>query len=215
MRLMIPFVLALGLSLATASQAATATPRPVAATALAVGDMSLGSPKARVRVDEYASLSCPHCARFSNEVFPAFKAKYIDSGKVRFTLHEMITPPAALAVAGFLTARCAGPAGYFPMVEALFRRQDEIFKAGELRTVLLDVAAASGLSEAQVMACVEDESARKALDARVESALAQGVNATPTFFIDGVKVAEGEMSLFDLDKAIATAAKSKGPPARP
>ena len=44
--------------------------------------MALGSPTAPVTVIEYASVGCPHCADWNNEVFPAFKAKYIDTGKV-------------------------------------------------------------------------------------------------------------------------------------
>src|SRR6201987_6183796 len=69
-------------------------------------DMSMGNPQAKVTVIEYASASCPHCADFNNEVFPAFKAKYIDTGKIHYVFREFITPPAELAMAVFLTARC-------------------------------------------------------------------------------------------------------------
>jgi len=57
------------------------------------GDMTLGNPRARVQVVEYASASCPHCAAFNAEVFPRFKKKYIDSGQVHYTLREMLTGP--------------------------------------------------------------------------------------------------------------------------
>src|SRR5579871_3142309 len=76
-------------------------------------DMTLGSPKAKVTVIEYASASCPHCARFNNEVFPAFKAKYVDTGRVFYVFREFLTEPASLAAAAFLTARCAGKGKYF------------------------------------------------------------------------------------------------------
>ncbi|MDB5447797.1 MAG: dsbA, partial [Phenylobacterium sp.] len=79
----------------------------------AQGDMSLGPPDAKVKVVEYASASCSHCARFNNEVFPAFKAKYVDTGKVNYTLREFLTPPEEVAAAGFLLARCAGKDKYF------------------------------------------------------------------------------------------------------
>src|SRR5579864_6184989 len=65
-------------------------------------DMSMGSPKAKVEVLEYASMACPHCGHFNETIFPALKSKYIDTGKVRYTLKEMITEPATVAVAGFL-----------------------------------------------------------------------------------------------------------------
>ena len=74
---------------------------PAAALAAAwPGDMSLGNPKAPIEVVEYASLSCPHCAHFNEAIFPAFKAKYIDTGRVHFTIREFLTPPANLAAAG-------------------------------------------------------------------------------------------------------------------
>ena len=80
--------------------------------------MSLGDPNARVKMEEYASTTCSHCGQFNNDVFPAFKAKYIDTGKVRYTLHEFLTPPEQVAVAGFLIARCAGKEKYFSVIDA-------------------------------------------------------------------------------------------------
>ena len=178
-----------------------------AAPAYATGDLALGSPKARIVVDEYASLSCSHCAHFNNEVFPAFKAKYIDTGKVRYVLHEFLTDPANVAAIGFITARCAGADKYFQVVDGLFRRQAEIFETRDLRPVLLDVAKTAGLTEAQVTACVADPANADALDARVAAGVARGVDSTPFFFVNGVKV--NGITLADLDKAIAAAGKAK------
>src|SRR2546421_1797719 len=61
--------------------AGVALAAPAGPRAAAQDDMALGNPKAAVTVIEYASASCPHCARFNNNVFPAFKKKYIDTGK--------------------------------------------------------------------------------------------------------------------------------------
>src|SRR3954462_13665315 len=74
---------------------------------------TLGNPKARVEVVEYASASCPHCARFATAVFPAFRKKYVATGKVHFTFREVLPPPVPVAAAGFLIARCAGRGKYF------------------------------------------------------------------------------------------------------
>ncbi|MBP7817666.1 MAG: DsbA family protein [Phenylobacterium sp.] len=178
-----------------------------AAPAYPTGDLSLGKPKAKIHVEEYASLSCSHCAHFNNEVFPAFKAKYIDTGKVRYTLHEFLTEPANVAAIGFITARCAGADKYFAVVDGLFRRQAEIFETRDLRPVLLEVAKSAGLSEAQVTACVSNPANGEALDARVAAGEARGVDSTPFFFVNGVKV-DG-VTLADLDKAIAAAGKAK------
>src|SRR5580698_5039034 len=70
-------------------------------TTVAPDDMTLGNPRAKVTVIEYASASCPHCAHFNNEVFPAFKAKYIDTGRIHYVFREFLTPPAEVAAASF------------------------------------------------------------------------------------------------------------------
>lgn len=170
--------------------------------------MSMGDANAKVKMDEYASTTCSHCGRFNNDVFPGFKAKYIDTGKVQYTLHEFLTPPEQVAVAGFLIARCAGKEKYFSVIDALFRSQEELYATGDARGTLLKVAQSAGMSEQQFNACVSDEAANKALAARVDSAIKdKGINSTPTFFFNGKKVKEGEMTPTELDAAVAEASK--------
>jgi len=169
-------------------------------------DMSLGDPKAKVSVVEYASASCPHCARFAIDVFPAFKAKYVDTGKVRYTLKEYLTEPQALAAAGFLLARCAGKDRYFDVLDAFFRGQDEMVQTGDVRGVLSRIAKTpGGLSQAQLDACMRDMAAEKALAARADRHMrVDKIGSTPTFIINGRRV-EGEMTMPELDAAIAKA----------
>lgn len=170
--------------------------------------MSMGAASAKVKMDEYASTTCSHCGRFNNDVFPAFKAKYIDTGKVRYTLHEFLTPPEQVAVAGFLVARCAGKDKYFSVIDALFRSQEEMYASGDARGTLLKVAQSAGMNEKQFEACVQDEAANKALAGRVDAAIKdQGISSTPTFFFNGKKVKEGEMTPAELDAAVAEASK--------
>jgi protein-disulfide isomerase len=172
----------------------------------ASGDMSLGKADAPVKVVEYASASCAHCARFNNTVFPAFKAKYIDTGKVHYTLREFLTPPEEVAAAGFLTARCAGKDKYFTVLDAIYKNQEEMFQTGDFRGVLLRIAQSAGMTEEQFNKCVADPDALKALNARVQHAIdVDKISATPTFFVNGKKVREGEMSLAQLEQAIAEA----------
>ena len=71
-------------------------------------DMSLGNPNSKITVVEYASASCSHCARWNNDVFPAFKAKYIDTNKVNYVYREFLTPPVQVAAASYMMARTAG-----------------------------------------------------------------------------------------------------------
>ena len=76
----------------------------------AQGDMAVGAAEgAKVTVVEYASVTCPHCALWQKNTWPAFKAKYVDTNKVRYIFRELPTPPVDAATAGFLVARCAGP----------------------------------------------------------------------------------------------------------
>ena len=171
-------------------------------------DMTLGDPNAKVKMVEYASHTCSHCGTFNNDVFPAFKAKYIDTGKVHYTFKEFLTPPNEVAAAGFLTARCAGKDKYFNVTDAIFHAQQEMFTTGDMRGVLLRIAQSAGLTEEQFNACITDEAALKALNERVEKAVkVDKINSTPTFVINGKKVKEGEISLAELDAAVAEASK--------
>ena len=171
-------------------------------------DMHMGDPAAKVKVVEYASASCSHCARFNNEVFPEFKKKYIDTGKVYYTLKEFLTPPNELAAAGFLTARCAGKDKYFNVLDAIYHAQQEIFQTGDMRGVLLRIAQGTGMTEKQFDACITDEKALKALNDRVDAGMkADKITGTPTFIVNGKQIASGEVSLAQLDAAIADASK--------
>jgi protein-disulfide isomerase len=172
-------------------------------------DMSLGNANAKVTVIEYASASCVHCGRWNNEVFPAFKAKYIDSGKVHYVYREFLTEPAQVAAASFLLARCAGKDKYFSVLDSVYHSQEEMFTTGDFRGVLLRIGQSAGLSEAQFNACVSDEKNLKALNARVEKYAADAkITGTPTFVVNGKKIHGddgGEASLPELDAAIAAA----------
>ena len=176
---------------------------------MAPGDMNLGNPKARVRVVEYMSLTCVHCAHFNAEVFPAFRAKYINTGRVYYTARELLTEPAQVAAAGVMMARCNGGARYFPIIDQVLRSQSR-WQGGDIKSIFLDIAKANGLTEAQFETCLVDEKALTALEARVEYATGTDkVNSTPTFFVNGVLMANDHVpTLADLDVAIVRAMKA-------
>ena len=159
-------------------------------TAPAEGDMALGAPEgAKVTVIEYASVTCSHCATWQATVWPEFKARYVDTNKVRYVFREFPTSPVEIATAGFLLARCAGPDKYFGVVDELMARQNEMFSTVP-RTVLLDIATKAGLSEAQFTACLSDKAAIEKLDARIKAGIAAGVEGTPAFFVNGEKMVD-------------------------
>ncbi len=173
--------------------------------------MSLGDPKAPVKVIEYASVACPVCGRWYREVYSAFKTKYIDSGKVYYTYREMLVGDAneeSIAAAGFLLARCAGRDKYFSVVDAIFQDQIDIYN--DPKGGLLKIAKANGLDETRFDACTNDAAALQALNARVQSyAKTDGVNSTPTFVVNGAAMEPGYHSLAELDAAITPPASPK------
>lgn len=192
---------------ALAIAAAFAAGSVMAAPAALPDDMSLGNPKARIHVIEYASLSCPHCAHFNETVFAGFKTRWVDTGKVRYTLKEMLTAPEQVAAAGALLARCAGPAKYFKVVDEVFRSQPR-WADGKIKSVLMEIAAANGVSADQFNACMQDQAALDALTLRAKRAFeVDGVDSTPTVFVNGVKLNPLPQSPAEMDAAIAKVLK--------
>ena len=101
----------------------------------AKGDMTLGRKNAPVTVIEYASMTCPHCARFHLGPFKKLKSKYIDTGKVRFIFREFPFDPLALQAS--MLARCTGETRYFGMLKVLFKNLYQVFLVSQLIMSLL------------------------------------------------------------------------------
>jgi protein-disulfide isomerase len=173
-------------------------------------DMTMGDSKAKVTVVEYASFGCSHCGDWNREIFPQFKAKYIDTGKVFYVFREFLAGPTPLAVAGALLARCAGKDKYFTVADAVFHAQPAIFQTGDMRGPLLQVAQSAGMTEEQFQACVSDEKAIKAFNDRYERhAKNADIKGTPTFFFNDEPYGFA-MTMADIDAAYAKAlAKAK------
>jgi protein-disulfide isomerase len=188
-------------AVALASCAKPAPPPPVGQ------DISLGNATAPVKVVEYASVACPVCGRWYREVFAAFKAKYIDSGKVYYTFREMLVGDAteqSMAAAGFLLARCAGRDKYFAITDAIFQNQNDIYN--DPQAGLLKIAKANGIDEKTFTTCINDNKALQALNARVQDYVDNDhVSATPTFVINGAVMEPGYHTLSEIDAAIAAA----------
>jgi protein-disulfide isomerase len=169
-------------------------------------DMSLGNPQAKVTVEEYASVGCPICGRWYQEVYPAFKAKYIDTNRIHFVSKEMLVGGGVevqVAASGFLMARCAGKDKYFAVVDSLYKNQEQAFQ--DPRGTLTNIARSMGMSDAQFNTCVSDEKAIQALNDRVEKHNKEGVNSTPTFVVNGKKMEAGYHSLDEIDAMIKAA----------
>jgi protein-disulfide isomerase len=168
-----------------------------------LGDHSLGKDDAPVTIVEYASFTCGHCANFHAKTFPALKEKYIDTGKVRLIFRPFPTGPAELSIAAGMLAHCAGKERYFAMTSALFDTQREWMGSNDPVPVLMRLARQAGISDEKFKECLSD----KTLAAEIQRTGLRGyetfgVEGTPTFFINGTQVIDGDASIDQFAKII-------------
>jgi len=168
---------------------------------VALPDMAVGTAKAPVTIVEYASMTCPHCADFGQNVFPMLKSKYVDTGKVRFVFREF--PLDIKALAASMLARCIGrdePAKYFGAIETLFKQQDRL--VAQTLDTLNWVGRQAGMNEQAVEACEKDQALLDKISADQKFANEElKVYATPTFFING-EMLKGAMTFEELHKQL-------------
>ncbi|WP_426440906.1 DsbA family protein [Bradyrhizobium genosp. P] len=171
-------------------------------------DMALGPKDAKVTITEYASMTCPHCARFNEEVFPKIKSAYIDSGKVRYVFREF--PLDIKAAAGSMLARCIAKDDapkFYAVIDLLFRQQNDWVIKNTTET-LTRIGKQAGLSQQQVEDCLKDQTLldKIAADQKYANDVLK-VNSTPTFFVNG-EIVKGETSFEEFSKLIDPLLKS-------
>jgi len=183
-----------------------ATPQPQLADAqagLSVGkdDRILGNPDAPITIVEYASLTCPHCAHFANDVLPELKKKWIDSGKAKLVLRDYPLDEPALRAA--MIARCAPPDRFYAYVDTFFAAQDKWVMARDYREALARLVKLGGMSQDEFDNCLKNtELENKIVEGRLVASKELDVNSTPTFFINGTKFA-GAPTVEEFDKVLA------------
>jgi protein-disulfide isomerase len=198
-------IAAWGLSLPVLAQRKKAGPNEISVDELMkpgpLSDLVVGNADAPVTVVEYASMTCGHCAHFHTTVFPTLKEKYVDTGKVRFVMREF--PLDNLAAAASMLARCAGEGKSFPLISVLFAKQDDwAFVKGDPRPELLKFAKQAGFTQESFEKCLTDQKLLEDISAvRTRAADTFGVNATPTFFVNGKKL--NGVALEDFEKAFS------------
>ena len=150
-------------------------------------------------------MTCSHCAHFHETGYPHLKAKYIDTGKVRFVIREFPFDP--LATAAFMLARCSGDKRD-AMVDLLFSQQNNWAFSNQPLQGLKNLTKQTGMSDATFDACLKDQKLYENVTAVAERGGKQfGVDSTPTFFINGKRVT-GALSPDELDKQLAPFIKS-------
>ena len=185
------------------AQAAGDVAKPVS-----LPDMALGPKDAAVTITEYASMTCPHCAAFNEQVFPKIKSEYSDTGKVRYIFREF--PLDIKAAAGSMLSRCIAKddaSKYFAVTDMLFRQQNDWVLKNTTET-LTRIGKQAGLTQQQVEACLKDQALldKIAADQKYASDVLK-VDSTPTFFINGEKI-KGEASFDEFAKKINPLLKS-------
>jgi protein-disulfide isomerase len=176
------------------------TPGHGATTAEMLADRSLGNAQASVTVIEYASLTCPHCAEFETTTYPAFKAKYIDTGKVHYIYRDF--PLDQLAVRAAMMARCADAAQYFGFIQELFKDQDNWAASKDPMVALQRIGLLGGMGKDQFDACMANKDLLDGiLKVRLDAEQRLKVDSTPTFFINDAKH-EGDMPIDEISKII-------------
>jgi protein-disulfide isomerase len=171
-------------------------------------DMALGPKDAAVTITEYASMTCPHCAAFTAQVFPQIKKEFIDTGKIRFVFREF--PLDIKAAAGSMLSRCIAKddAGkYFAVIDLLFKQQNE-WAGPKTSETLTRIGKQAGLSQQNVEDCLKDQALldKIAADQKFANEVLK-VNSTPTFFING-EMLKGETSFEEFSKKITPLLKS-------
>jgi protein-disulfide isomerase len=185
------------------AQAAADVAKPVS-----LPDMALGPQDAAVTITEFASMTCPHCAAFNEQVFPKIKSEYIDTGKIRYIFREF--PLDIKAAAGSMLSRCIANGDapkYFAVTDMLFRQQNDWVVKNTTET-LTRIGKQAGLTQQQVEACLKDQALldKIAADQKYASDVLK-VDSTPTFFINGEKI-KGETSFEEFAKKINPLLKS-------
>lgn len=181
---------------------------PAAAEATAAADIPaktyiIGSSDAPVKIKEFASLSCSHCAHFHKETFPQVKKELIDTGKVQF---EFINFPLnASAMDGALVALCMPEERYHQFISFLFEQQDKWAFNQDFRQILKQNAKLLGASEEKLESCLNDESMKQGIVTRMQEAkTSYNIESTPSFVINDKETFSGALSFADFKKKVET-----------
>ncbi|HEY8483114.1 MAG TPA: thioredoxin domain-containing protein [Longimicrobiales bacterium] len=206
-RLAAPAALAMGLviALATSRKAGPGSvhantpmpsvPEPERATAeeaqtAAIGHVR-GSADAPVTVIEFSDFGCPYCGRFALETYPALEREYIRTGKVQWRYVTFVLGIFPNGEEAARAAECAAEQGeeaFWRMHDLLYGRQGEWKTARDPEPRFVAYAKELGLDAQRFAACYREDRAGPRIDAGNRLARQAGVRATPTFFINGLRV---------------------------
>lgn len=167
--------------------AANAQSSDADAEATEIIDMVQGVEDAPITVIEYASFTCPHCARFHSDVYKLLRKNYIDTGKIKFIFREVYFDKYGMWAS--MIARCSGPDRFFGMTDLILNSQNTWARAGDdlaIVEALRKIGRLSGMEDAALDSCLQDGDKLRALVGWYkENAQRDGIQSTPSFLIDG------------------------------
>ncbi|MBV1918619.1 MAG: DsbA family protein [Sphingomonadaceae bacterium] len=176
------------------------------------GGYRMGNPDAPIKLIEYGSLTCPHCATFAAESGEELRDTFVKSGRVSFEFRNFIMNPLDLTMA--MLTRCGTPESFFALKEQTFADQQTIInkwtQAGEAQAQqaaslpaehrykaiasladLPEFFAARGISTDQSGQCLADTaSAELLVNNTNEQSQEYEITGTPAFLINGSKIDE-------------------------
>ncbi|MEO1562015.1 MAG: DsbA family protein [Pseudomonadota bacterium] len=154
-----------------------------------IEDIVIGADDAPVTVIEYASFTCPHCARFHEGPYKQLKEEFIDTGMVKFIYREVFFDREGLWAA--MLARCAGPERYMSVADMIYEQQSTWpvrNDPAQTEANLKKIGLVAGLDQATLDACFTDRTYAMSLVENYRANAAQdGVNSTPTLVVNGRK----------------------------
>ncbi|MEZ5933104.1 MAG: DsbA family protein [Alphaproteobacteria bacterium] len=164
----------------------------------AMSEKVLGDTNAEITIIEYASLTCPHCAQFHEEILPKIKAEYIETGKAKLVYRDFPLDQTALKAS--LLARCAPDEQFFTFIDALFSQQPMWAKSEDPDEALANLGMLGGVSREKFAACASNEELTDyVLQVRLDGQNEFAVDSTPTVIVNGKKLAH--VSSFEEVKA--------------
>jgi protein-disulfide isomerase len=173
-----------------------------------LGERTLGNPLAPIKIEEFSSLTCPHCGHFHKETFAALKEKYIDTGKVFFIFTDF--PLNAAALDASMIARCMPPERYFTFIAFLYESQEQWAFTKDYQQNLRQDAKLAGMDDARYDACLADTKLKEGIVTRMQDKSGKyTIGSTPSFLINGKTVLTGALPIAAFDQAIEDASRSE------
>ena len=171
----------------------------------------LGDQTAPIRIEEFASLSCTHCADFHLKTLPEIKKNYIETGKAYIVFNDF--PLNASALYGSMAARCVPEARYFDFIKLLFEKQKDWAFQENFAQILGQYASLLGLGKDEYEACLNNEALQKGLIANVTAAQEKWkISSTPSFVINDNDVISGAQAYKTFEEKFEAILKAKNTP---